>query len=87
MAQLLICRGITDPTKARSFLDPKLSDLHKRSEALAEAAFLPPPDSDPQQVIQHQAKVRMLAGAAIPLMAKLRAAQEEIAQLKATVSE
>lgn len=67
--------------------DPKLSDLHKRSEAFAEAAFLPPPDSDPQQVIQHQAKVRMLAGAAIPLMAKLRAAQEEIAQLKSTVSE
>jgi single-stranded-DNA-specific exonuclease len=28
VAQLLICRGITDPTKARSFLDPKLSDLH-----------------------------------------------------------
>ena len=27
VAQLLICRGITDPTKARSFLDPKLSDL------------------------------------------------------------
>ena len=67
--------------------DPKLSDLHKRSEAFAEAAFIPPPDSDPQQVIQHQAKVRMLAGAAIPLMAKLRAAQDEIAQLKATVSE
>jgi single-stranded-DNA-specific exonuclease len=28
VAQLLICRGITDPTKARSFLDPKLSDLY-----------------------------------------------------------
>ena len=27
VAQLLICRGITDPTRARSFLDPKLSDL------------------------------------------------------------
>ena len=28
VAQLLICRGITDPAKARSFLDPKLSDLY-----------------------------------------------------------
>jgi single-stranded-DNA-specific exonuclease len=28
VAQLLICRGITDPAKARSFLEPKLSDLH-----------------------------------------------------------
>ncbi len=28
VAQLLICRGITDPAKARSFLDPKLADLH-----------------------------------------------------------
>ncbi len=28
VAQLLICRGITDPIKARSFLDPKLSDLY-----------------------------------------------------------
>jgi single-stranded-DNA-specific exonuclease len=28
VAQLLICRGITDPTKARSFLEPKLSDLY-----------------------------------------------------------
>ena len=28
VAQLLICRGITDPTKARSFLDPKLCDLY-----------------------------------------------------------
>jgi single-stranded-DNA-specific exonuclease len=27
VAQLLICRGITDPTKVRSFLDPKLTDL------------------------------------------------------------
>jgi single-stranded-DNA-specific exonuclease len=28
VAQLLICRGITDPTKARSFLEPKLADLY-----------------------------------------------------------
>ena len=28
VAQLLICRGITDPAKARSFLDPKLTDLY-----------------------------------------------------------
>jgi single-stranded-DNA-specific exonuclease len=28
VAQLLICRGITDPVKARSFLDPKLTDLY-----------------------------------------------------------
>jgi single-stranded-DNA-specific exonuclease len=28
VAQLLICRGITDPSKARSFLDPKLTDLY-----------------------------------------------------------
>jgi len=28
VAQLLICRGITDPARARSFLDPKLSDLY-----------------------------------------------------------
>jgi single-stranded-DNA-specific exonuclease len=27
VAQLLICRGITDPQRARSFLDPRLSDL------------------------------------------------------------
>ena len=27
VAQLLICRGITDPAKARIFLDPKLTDL------------------------------------------------------------
>ena len=29
VAQLLICRGITDPAKARSFLDPKLTDLYE----------------------------------------------------------
>ena len=28
VAQLLICRGITDPSKARSFLEPKLTDLY-----------------------------------------------------------
>ena len=28
VAQLLICRGITDPSKARSFLEPKLMDLY-----------------------------------------------------------
>jgi len=28
VAQLLICRGITDPAKARSFLAPKLTDLY-----------------------------------------------------------
>ncbi len=28
VAQLLICRGITEPTKAKSFLDPKLTDLY-----------------------------------------------------------
>jgi len=28
VAQLLICRGITDPQAARQFLDPKLLDLH-----------------------------------------------------------
>ena len=28
VAQLLICRGITDPSKARSFLEPKLKDLY-----------------------------------------------------------
>ena len=28
VAQLLICRGITDPAKVRSFLEPKLSDLY-----------------------------------------------------------
>ncbi len=28
VAQLLICRGITDPAKVRSFLDPKLTDLY-----------------------------------------------------------
>ena len=28
VAQLLICRGISDPTQARQFLDPKLSALH-----------------------------------------------------------
>jgi single-stranded-DNA-specific exonuclease len=27
VAQLLVCRGITDPTAARVFLDPKLADL------------------------------------------------------------
>ena len=27
IAQLLICRGISDPTQAQSFLDPKLTDL------------------------------------------------------------
>ena len=27
VAQLLICRGITDPAAARTFLDPKLSAL------------------------------------------------------------
>jgi single-stranded-DNA-specific exonuclease len=27
VAQLLVCRGITDPLQAKSFLDPKLSDL------------------------------------------------------------
>jgi single-stranded-DNA-specific exonuclease len=27
VAQLLVCRGITDPGQAQSFLDPKLSDL------------------------------------------------------------
>lgn len=28
VAQLLVCRGITDPAEARVFLDPKLTDLH-----------------------------------------------------------
>ena len=28
VAQLLLCRGISDPSAARSFLDPKLTDLH-----------------------------------------------------------
>ncbi|MGE0760498.1 MAG: single-stranded-DNA-specific exonuclease RecJ, partial [Pirellulaceae bacterium] len=28
VAQLLLCRGVTDPVAVRTFLDAKLSDLH-----------------------------------------------------------
>lgn len=67
--------------------DVKLSEIHKKSDAYAEAAFFYDPKSIDESAIKHMSSVRMLAGAAIPLMAKLRAAQEEIAQLKSTVSE
>lgn len=67
--------------------DPKLSELSKRAEAFAEAAFLPDPTMPQEDVIRHQAKVRMLAGSAIPLMSKLHAANTEIEQLKTALAE
>ena len=52
VAQLLICRGVTDPMAARSFLEPKLSALAIRNCCRAarkpRSASLPPspPESE-----------------------------------------
>lgn len=67
--------------------DPNLSSLQKRAEAFAELAFVPDNSMDEERLVRHQAKVRMLAAASIPLLSKLNTANKEIETLKAALAE